>query len=235
MQLTLRQAAGYLGVSEATARRWVNERALPVHEAHERLYLNAVELWEWAVEHGVSVSRDLLEHARHAPDDVPPLSELLARGGIVYDVGATTKAALLRALVERLPLPPEQDRETLVNVLEAREAIGSTGVGDGIAIPHVRNPIVLHVDEPFVMLALLRTPVEFGAIDAQPVHALFMVVSPTVPVHLRILAQLGFVLRDSVLRDLLRAHAPATEIVGRIEFLETTRVTGSYPVAAPRP
>ena len=97
----------------------------------------------------------------------------------------------MRALVARLPLPPEQDRDTLYSVLEAREAIGSTGVGDGIAIPHVRNPIVLHVDDPFVMLALLQTPVEFGAIDDQPVHALFMVVSPTVPVHLRILAELG--------------------------------------------
>ena len=235
MQLTLRQAADYLGVSEPVARRWIGERALPVHEAHERLYLNAMELWEWAVENGISVSRDLLEHARRAPDEVPPLAELLRRGGIVYDVGASTKPELLRALVTRLPLPPEQDRETLVSVLEAREAIGSTGVGDGIAIPHVRNPIVLHVDEPFVMLALLRTPVEFGAIDQQAVHALFMVVSPTVPVHLRILAALGFVLRDGDLREMLRSRAAADEILGRIEMIETTRVTGSYRTAGAQP
>ncbi|HVX38761.1 MAG TPA: PTS sugar transporter subunit IIA [Gemmatimonadaceae bacterium] len=235
MQLTLRQAADYLGVGEATARRWVHERALPVHEAHERLYLNAVELWEWAIEHGVPVSRDLLDHARRSPDDVPPLSTLLTRGGIVYDVDAATKPALLRALVERLPLPPEQDRETLVRVLDAREAIGSTGVGDGIAIPHVRNPIVLHVERPFVMLALLGTPVEFGAIDERPVHALFMVVSPTVPAHLRILAELGFVLRDPTLRDLLRARASTAEIIGRIEFLETTRTTGSYRAVRAEP
>ena len=67
MQLTLRQAASYLGVGESTVRRWIGERALPVHEANERLYLNAVELWEWAVEHGVTVSRSLLEHARARP------------------------------------------------------------------------------------------------------------------------------------------------------------------------
>jgi len=231
MQLTVRQAAGYLGISESTARRWIGERGLPVHAANERLYLNAVELWEWAVEHGVAVSRSLLEHARRAPDEVSPVSELLRIGGILYDIEATEKRSVLGEFVARLPLPPEQDRATLLSVLEAREAMGSTGIGDGIAIPHVRNPIVLHVDQPFVTLGLLRHPVEFEAIDGKPVHALFMVVSPTVPIHLRILAQLGFVLRDDVLRDLLRRRAHAEAIIGRIEMLEATRTTGSFRVS----
>ena len=228
MQLTLRQAAGYLGVTESTARHWIAERRLPVHEVNERLYLNAVELWEWAVEQGVPVSRKLLEHARRAPDTVPPLSELLRAGGIIYDIEATEKGDLLREFVARLPLPPEQDRATLVSVLEAREAMGSTGIGDGIAIPHVRNPIVLHVEQAFVTLGLLSHPVQFDAIDGEPVHALFMVVSPTVPVHLRILAQLGFVLRDDVRRDSLRRRARAADIIERIEMLEMTQSTGTF-------
>jgi PTS system nitrogen regulatory IIA component len=228
MQLTLRQAAAYLGVSESTARRWIGERALPVHEVNERYYLNAVELWEWAMEHGVAVSRSLLEHARRAPDTVPAMSDLLRTGGIFYDIDATDKRGVLREFVARLPLPPEQDRTTLLSVLEAREAMGSTGIGDGIAIPHVRNPIILHLDEPFVTLCLLRHAVDFEAMDGKPVHALFMVVSPTVPVHLRILAQLGFVLRDDALREMLRRRAPADEIVGRIEMLEASRSTGAF-------
>ena len=229
MQLTLRQAAKYLGVSESTARRWIAARGLPVHEVSERLYLNAVELWEWAVEHGVHVSRSLLEHARRAPDAVPPMSQLLRAGGIFYDIDAKNKREVLRQFVARLPLPPEQDRATLLSVLEAREAMGSTGVGDGIAIPHVRNPIVLHVDQPFVTLCLLKHPVEFDAIDGQPVHTLFMVVSPTVPVHLRILAQLGFLLRDDLLRKMFKTRAPAEDIIARIEMLESTRTTGTFP------
>lgn len=228
MQLTLRQAAGYLGVSETTARRWIARRGLPVHEVNERLYLNAVELWEWATEHRIAVSRRLLEHARRSPTEVPHLAALLRAGGIFYDIEATGKRDLLRAFVARLPLPPEQDRETLLSVLEAREAMGSTGIGDGIAIPHVRNPVVLHVDEPFVSLGLLRHPVDFDAIDGKPVSALFMVVSPTVPVHLRILAQLGYLLRDETLRALLRRRAPGTGIIERIEALEAARTSGAF-------
>jgi PTS system nitrogen regulatory IIA component len=228
MQLTLREAAGYLGVTESVLRRWITDRDLPVHQVDERVYLNAIELWEWAVEHGIQASRRLLEHARRAPDPVPPMSQLLRAGGIFHDVDAPDKLAVLCEFVARLPLPPEQNRDALLSVLEAREAMGSTGIGDGIAIPHVRNPIVLHVAEPFVTLCLLRHAVDFEAIDGKPVHALFMVVSPTVPVHLRILGQLGFLLRDETLRGMLRDRAPADAIIERVEMVEATKSTGSF-------
>ena len=233
MQLTIRDAAGYLGVNEVTLRRWIADRDLPVHHVDERSYLNAMELWEWAVEHGVTVSRRLFEHARRAPDSVPPIADLLRAGGIIRDIDAPDKPGVLRAFVDRLPLPPEQSREALLNVLEAREAMGSTGIGDGIAIPHVRNPIVLHVEEPFVTLGLLQHPVDFDAIDGQPVHTLFMLVTPTVPAHLRVLGQLAFLLRDDMLRRLLRDRAPDEDLLGRIELLEATRTTGSFKLAEP--
>jgi len=232
MKLSVREAAAHLGVDEATVRRWVNQRGLPVHQVSERLYLNPVELWEWAVENGIPVSRKLLDEARTS-DEVGPLHTLLRAGGVFHDVPGTSKTEVLRAIVERLPLPPEQDRAFLLGVLEAREAMGSTGIGDGIAIPHVRNPIVLHIEQPFVTLCLLRNPVDFGAVDGQPVHALFIVVSPTVPAHLKILARLGFVLRDDDLRKMLRAGAPAGDIIDRVELIETSRNTGSFQ-AVPR-
>jgi nitrogen PTS system EIIA component len=228
MQLTVREAASYFGVNEQTVRRWISQRALPAHEVYERIYLNPLELWEWAVEQGIPVSRGLLERARRSPEDAPRLADLLRAGGIYQDVEGATKTGVLRAFVERLPLPPEQDRGFLLSVLEAREAMGSTGIGDGIAIPHVRNPILLHIDQAFVTLCLLRHPVDFDAPDGEPVHALFLVVSDTVPAHLRILAQLGFVLRDETLRAMLRARAPAEEILGRIELVESNFRTGSY-------
>jgi PTS system nitrogen regulatory IIA component len=99
--------------------------------------------------------------------------------------------------------------------------MGSTGIGDGIAIPHVRNPILLHIDEPFVSLFLLHHPIDFDAVDGQPVHALFVVVSSNIPTHLRILAQLGYVLHDEELRQLLRSKADSAAILDRILALET--------------
>jgi nitrogen PTS system EIIA component len=230
MRLTLRQAASYLNVPDSTVRRWVATRDLPAHRVNERLHCNAIELWEWAVARGIPISESLLDQARREPEDVPPLSALLAAGGIHRDLAGQSKSDVLRAVVAVLPLPSEIDRDFLVAVLEAREAMGSTGIGDGIAIPHVRNPILLHVARPLVALCLLRHPVDFDAIDGQPVHALFMVVSPNVPAHLRILALLGVVLRDDTLRLLLRDAAPGEAVLSRIAALEagaslTTRPT----------
>jgi PTS system nitrogen regulatory IIA component len=219
MQITVRQAAKYLGVDEQTVRRWIAERGMPTHRVNERMHLNAIEVWEWALEQGIPASRGLLDEARRAPDDVPPLLLLLETGGIHRDLEGNDKNAVLANVVARLPLPAEVDRDHLLAVLEAREAMGSTGIGDGIAIPHVRNPILLHVDRPFVALFLLRRPVDFDAIDGQPVHAVFLVVSTGIPEHLRILAELGFALRDPGLRDALRRRAPDEQILGRIQEL----------------
>ena len=220
MQLTLRQAATYLDVPESTVRRWITSRGLPAHRVNERLHCNAIELWEWALAHGVPVSNKLLEQARNAPDEVPPLSALIAGGGVHRDLPGASKAEVLHAVVTVLPLPPEVDRDFLASVLEAREAMGSTGVGDGIAIPHVRNPILLHVPRPFVALCLLAHPIDFDAVDGKPVHVLFVVVSPNVPAHLRILAQMGFALRDAELRRLVRSAAPTEQILQRLIALE---------------
>lgn len=229
MQITLRQAAAFLQVEESTVRRWIKERAFPVHRMNERLHANAIEVWEWAMEHSVPVSRKLLDEARRTPDEVAPLADLLRAGGIEHMVGGEDKSAVLAAIVDTLPLPPEVDREFLLTVLDAREAMGSTGIGEGIAIPHVRNPILLHVHQPFVTLALLEHPVPFDAVDGKPVHAIFLVVSPSVPTHLRVLAQLGFVLRDPGLRELLHFGTSADRILDHITELQP-HPTGTFSV-----
>jgi PTS system nitrogen regulatory IIA component len=221
MNLTLRQATAYFNVDESTVRRWIKQRGLPVHRANERLYVNAIELWEWATENGIAVSQELLLRSRETPDEVPPLSDMLVAGGIHHDVGGEDKSGVLREVVSRLPLPPQVDRDFVFSVLEAREAMGSTGIGEGIAIPHVRNPILLQVADPQVTLCLLRHAVDFDAIDGLPVFALFTAVSPTVPTHLRTLARLSLVLRDLGLRRLLEQRAAAEVLLRQIREVES--------------
>lgn len=85
-------------------------------------------------------------------------------------------------------------------------SLGSTGIGDGIAVPHVRNPVVLHVSKPTVTLCFLDHPIDFGAIDDMPVDTMFAIVSPSVKAHLHLLSRLAFVLRDPGFKAALRDH-----------------------------
>jgi len=154
---------------------------------------------EWATSNRVPISPRILEEPEGGV--VPSLSEALQTGGIHYRVEGQDKAAVLNSVVKILALPQEVDREFLYQVLLARESLGSTAIGGGIAIPHVRNPIALHVPRPLVALCFLEHAIDFQAIDGRPVHTLFTIVSPTIKAHLNLLSKLSFGLRASEFAD----------------------------------
>jgi len=207
MRLRVRDAAELLGVSEKTIYRWIAQNRLPAHRVNEQYRLNRAELLEWATSQRIHVSPRIFEE----PEDafIPSLAEALRAGGIHYRVGGTDKPSALRSVVEILPLPEVVDREFLLQVLLARESVGSTATGDGIAIPHVRNPITLHVVQPIVALSFLEQSIDFQAMDGKPVHTLFTIISPTIRAHLNLLSKLAFGLRatpfaEAVARKALR-------------------------------
>lgn len=220
MQLTLRDLSKCLNVSESTVTRWIKRRGLPGRHVAGQYRFNRAEVLEWATTNLVQVSLEAFSRLEAEEDPVPALAEAIDGGGIFYGLEDTNKSQALRALVQVLPLPEDVDRELLLHLFLAREASASTALGDGIAIPHVRNPIVLHVIRPMITLAFLREAVDFGALDGKPVHVLFSIISPTTRSHLQLLSRLSFVLHDARLRQALIRHAPREEILGEIRRAE---------------
>jgi len=220
VKLRVRDAAELLGVSEKTIYRWVAQRKLPVHRVSEQYRFNRAELLEWATSEQIPVSPKLLEE----PEDafIPSLEDALRTGGIHYRVEGRDRASALRSVVEMLPLPEEVDREFLLQVLLARESIGSTGIGEGIAIPHVRNPVTLHVSRPLVALSFLENNIDFQAIDGKPVHTLFTIVSPTIKAHLNLLSKLAYGLRASPFAEAVARKASRDELYAAARGLELT-------------
>jgi PTS system nitrogen regulatory IIA component len=216
MELTARDVARLLNVSENTVYRWAREGSLPFHRFHDQYRFNRVELQEWAVAHRHRVSPDLF--APEGPE--PRLGAALERGGIHYHLPGDLREEVLLA-VSRLPgIPAGVDRALLHQLLVGRESLASTGIGDGIAIPHPRDPLVLRLDEPIVLLCFLSKPVDFGALDGRPVRTLFVLLSPSVRAHLRLLSLLAFALHDPALRALLEKTAPPEPILGRLRAIE---------------
>lgn len=220
MQLTVRDVTKFFDVSESTVTRWIKRRGMPAQYVGGQYHFNRAEILEWATANQIKVSLQMFDELDADSQPVPTLTEALEAGGIFYGLRDTDKDHALRALVEVLPLPEGIDRELVLRLFLAREASASTAIGDGIAIPHVRNPIVLHVSRPTVTLAFLERPIGFGALDGQPVHVLFSIISPTNRSHLQLLSRLSFALHDPKLRKTVNHHAPQEEIMrelGRIE------------------
>ena len=206
MQLSVQDAAKALNVSTKTIYRWVKLQIIPVYQINEQFRFNRAELLEWATSRRIPISPDIfLERETVAP--LPSLLDALTRGGIAYRLGGNDKPSVMRAVVDTLKLPEEVDREFLYQVLLARETLGSTGIGDGIAIPHVRNPVVLHITQPSIMLCFLEHPIDFGAIDGKPVNILFTLISPTVRAHLHMLSRLSFALQNEDFKSALKQQA----------------------------
>ena len=219
MQLTVRDVSKCLDVSEGIVVRWVKQRSLPAQQVGGQYRFNRAEVLEWATSQQIKVSPELFAHADD-DEPVPGLVSAIEAGGIHYRLRDSNKETALRALVAILPLPDTVDRQMLLGLFLAREALSSTGIGGGIAVPHVRRPIVLHVTRPMISVAFIERPVDFGAVDGQPVHALFCLISPTVQSHLKLLSRLSFALHDERFRGVVQRQGLAEEILAEARRVE---------------
>jgi PTS system nitrogen regulatory IIA component len=236
MKLAVRDAAQLLNVTEKTIYRWIKQGVIPAYQINDQYRFNRAELLEWATSRKIQVSPEIFAEPEGGEAPPPSLSEALRAGGVHYRVGGTDKASVLHGVVDMMKLPEEVDREFLYQVLLAREALGSTGIGEGIAIPHVRNPIVLHLARPMVTLCFLERAVDFGALDGQPVTTLFSLISPTVRAHLHLLSRLGFALRDPDFKNAVLRQSPREEILEalrRVELSMTASAARVQPQGAP--
>ena len=148
------------------------------------------------------------------------LSELIQRGGIYKDIKGGNSREVLTALTEALPpifsIPPEM----ILDAVMEREALMSTGIGRGIALPHPRNPLVQSEREQFTALAFLEEPVDWYSLDGQRVDTLFLIISASAKQHLRTLSEITFFCRQDVFYQILRERSSQEDLLGFIRDAE---------------
>ena len=224
MQLTVKEAAKELNVAEKTVYRWIQSGGLPAYRVAGEYRINRAMLFDWAGSRKIRIGTAEAA-AEPDPNALPSLSAALAAGGIRHDLAGDTKADVLKAAVAALDLPEHLNRDFLLQALIMREQLQSTGIGDGVAIPHVRNPAVFELVAPQVALFFLAKPIEFDALDGKPVHALFMPFSPNVRMHLHLLGKIAFALRDPRIKELVARAADADALLEAFRALEAPAAT----------
>ncbi len=139
------------------------------------------------------------------------IGELLADGGVVLRGGASSKRQALHVVADVAAQALGMAEEKVLEALLEREALGSTGLGAGVAVPHARLEGVERVTAVFVRL---DTPVAYGAVDDRPVDLLFALFAPprAGADHLRALAAVSRALRSPEMREQLRQARTADAI-----------------------
>jgi len=131
------------------------------------------------------------------------LSELIDEDYILPELKAKDKKGVLEELVDALVRrEPSIDKKTLVKVLLERERLGSTGIGDGVAIPHGK----FHgITQPIISFGRSRKGLDFESMDGEPVFLFFLLVAPenSASIHLKALAKIAKILKNSAFRKAL--------------------------------
>jgi len=133
--------------------------------------------------------------------------DFLSKKAIVMDIKATKKEGVIKELVDALVNAGEIDKRyynQLIDALMAREALGSTAIGQGVAIPHAK---IEGVEKLVAAFGLSKKGVDFDSLDGEPAYIFFLLVAPqdSAGPHLKALARISRLLKDKFFRDNLRA------------------------------
>jgi nitrogen PTS system EIIA component len=195
MPLTVNEAATLLDASSERIYQWIESGDLPAYRVNEQFRINRTELLEWATLRNIAVGPAVFQDTDEE-GAAPGLADALAKGGVISGITGTTRPEVLRNVVSHLELTNEE-RAMLLHLLVARDKTAFVSLPDGVAIPHVRHPIVLAA-QPRLYLFFLHDEIEF---IGTPVRLLFVLLTPTIRAHLQILAKLSYVLRDPTVRE----------------------------------
>jgi len=220
MQLTFREIAKAFEVDEKTLYRWL-DRGMPAVKANGQYYFNSVEVLEWALKYRVPLTLGALRLCEKSRPGQDILSTALMRGGVHTGIQSLKREEIFGEVLNFLKLPSGVDHAVLKEMLVSREQVGTTGIGHGIAIPHVKHPVIFAGLELIVGLFFLQTPVDFAALDGEPVHTLFVILSGSFKGHLSLLSRLAYCLQNDNIQAVMSHRHPTEEVLAAFQVVES--------------
>lgn len=137
---------------------------------------------------------------------------LIEKGGVIFDAEGDSPKEVYKIIVESQKLPDYLDADKLYTELMQREELISTAVGNGMALPHPRYPLLKNEDEQRIIVCYPKKALAMMSPDAKPVFVFFAILSSSSKVHLQILSRLAFLIQNSEFRTIL-AGKPSVEVL----------------------
>ena len=147
------------------------------------------------------------------------LAQLIHRGGVFKNVEGNTPQEIYSKVCKMIDLPDGMTSETVYNALCAREEVLSTAVGNGIALPHARAPIMRDASEQRICVVYLKNPIDMKAPDEREVFVMFVLLAHNSQIHLKVLSSLAALFRDANFKKALEARADEEALAAIIKEL----------------
>ncbi len=217
MELSVKDVARLMDLPEITIMRWIRQGKIPFYVKNGKYVFDKDQLISWARLHNITLKENSRSLTRQK-EELITLSTAIERGGIYFGLDGEDVSEVLRNAVGLIRLPDNVDKEELIEKLIQREELCSTGIGEGVAIPHPRHPIRGLIS--MVPVFFLKREVDFHSVDGKPVFVIFLVLASSTKLHLRLLSRLSFCLRNKDFLSFLRSCKDAHSLLDMIKKLE---------------
>ncbi|MGH7890533.1 MAG: PTS sugar transporter subunit IIA, partial [Thermodesulfobacteriota bacterium] len=207
MDLKIKDVAELLNVSETTIRRWLKDGKIPAYQLNHQYRFSRGEIEDWMMRCKLNLGKDGFSPFEEkqiypVPQDPDPsaqrggtqqfsLYRAMHKGGVLVDIPAKNKTQLIKTVMQmaapRLGLDPDLMTELLLD----REALMSTALNSGIAVPHPRDILLELPGSDALITVFPQKPIDYDALDGQPVHTLFFLFSSSDKTHLHLLSKLA--------------------------------------------
>ncbi len=233
--LTLQEMAGYLRIAERSVLRMAQAGELPGTKVASQWRFMRSVVDDWLINRMREVPRDRLVDLIESGDGTLPLARLTTAALVTLDIRPGSKREVLDRLIDPLDRAGLlADRRDFLQRLLAREELVSTGLEDGVALPHLREPQECPFRAPLVAVGVCRAGTEFDALDGRPTHLFLLACAPILQAHLKIMARIALLLRQpGLVSRLVAASTPVQVIALLLEAEQSLRTEGQPPENGP--
>ncbi|MEF9497295.1 PTS sugar transporter subunit IIA [Chlamydia sp. 04-14] len=223
MDLKLEELASLLDVSENTVRRWLDEGAIPSYSMNNEHRFNREEIEDWILHNQALVGLEKDEKHEEEFRDLSlkySLYKAIYRGGIIRDVSVKNKAEALQYASSYIAEKFNLDASVLFEMLTHRENLMSTGIGEGIALPHAKD-FLINAYYDVVVPMFLSTSIDFGALDGKPVNVLFFLFASQDKSHLNLINKIVHLGMSLEARSFLTNYPEKEQLLAYIKNWES--------------
>lgn len=230
MDLKLKDVAELLNVSETTVRRWVSDSRIPYYRLNNQFRFSRDEIENWML--------SWKQEGEFSPFDSKGLGtqqfglyRAIHKGNVYQDVPGTTKEEVIQNAVAQIAQDIHLDAEVITNLLLDREKLMPTALSDGVAVPHTRD-FLLQESFDVVSVVFPKEPIEYGALDGNPVNILFFLFACDDKRHLHLLAKLAHLSSKIENLTFFQTHPSKAKLLEHVKGWEGSLKSGTSRVLA---
>lgn len=217
MDLTKTDLLNLLQISEDTLLEWVESGKIPSYQLNHEYRFNREEIEEWMLR---SLKEEDSVKEPYAGNQHFNLYRALHKGIVLTNIVGDSKQEVIANCMEIIAEQLDLDADVLTNLLLDREKLMSTALNHGVAVPHTRDSLL---PKPYdvVVVAYLKEPIEYGALDREKVHTLFFLFASQDKRHLNLLAKIAYFCHQTENLELLRNKPSKKELLESVREWES--------------